>query len=531
VHTKLKLLAAILVMVLFSTGCLSSQAKTKNVIMIIGDGMGPQQIGLLEAYASQAPVSVIKSRTTAFNRMLKQGAVLGLSMTHANNVLVTDSASAATQLASGQVSGSEMIGLNAEGNPTVTLVEIAKQLGKSSGLVSDVRLTHATPAAFAAHQPHRSMENQIAEDMLATAPDVMLSGGLRHWIPQQANDPHSDVYKQLQQMTTGAIKLKSKRTDQRNLLIEAREQGYQLAFTKSQLAKSDAKVLGLFATSAFPDAISYNKSKTSVPSLTQMSAKALDILSKNENGFFLMIEAGLIDWAAHYNDTGTMLHEMVKINEVLEYVLDWVKQRDDTLLIVTADHETGGFGFSFSAADIPKPKAFPGEHFKNSQFSPVFNFGDPQILEKIYAQKSSYTEIFSSVFDRLPKPQQTSSELMKIINQQTQFPITEAQASRILQTEENPYYVENHKYLGNKIVPEMLVNGAFFVYQADDNRQNLLAQEVATQQSVTWSNGTHTASPVLVFAKGDASRTDAFKNLLNHRQVGQLAISALLEKE
>ncbi|TDI82790.1 MAG: alkaline phosphatase, partial [Caldithrix sp.] len=148
--------------------------KTKNVIMIIGDGMGPQQVGLLLAYARQAPHSVIKNRTTALDRMLKEGGVLGISMTDAANTLVTDSAASATQLATGKPSGAEMIGSDADGNPTTTILEIAKKQGKSTGLVSDVRMTHATPAAFAAHQPHRTLENEIAVDMLKTGPDVML---------------------------------------------------------------------------------------------------------------------------------------------------------------------------------------------------------------------------------------------------------------------------------------------------------------------------------------------------------------------
>jgi len=456
-------------LLLLSLNGISFQAKTKNIIMIIGDGMGPQQIGLLEAYATQAPDSVIKNGQTAFTRLLEEGGRLGISMTHVDNVLVADSAASATQLATGKPASSEMIGIDAEGRTSLSILEIAKKMGKSTGLVSDVRITHATTAAFAAHQPHRSMENQIAEGMLKTAPDVMLSGGLRHWIPQSVNQQQSADYEQLQQLTGGLFKISSKRTDNRNLLLEAKQQGYQLAFNKNELQQANGKLLGLFANSALPDAISAKKNNYNnygqLPSLRQMSSKAIDLLSKNDKGFFLMIEAGLLDWAAHYNDTGTLLHEMIKMNNALDYVLNWAKNRDDTLIIVTGDHETGGFGFSFSGSDIPEATKFPGTQFKNSQFKPRFNFGDPKILDKIYNQKSSYTEIFSSKFDQLPKQQQTAAQLKKLINQDTEFHITEAQAARILQTEKNPNYVKGHKYLGNKIVPKMLNNDAFFVYQ------------------------------------------------------------------
>ena len=191
--------------------------------MVIGDGMGPQQLGLLLAYAKQAPHSVIKNRTTAFDRMMREGAVMGFSMTHAANVLITDSAASGTQLASGTAAGSEMIGGDKDGNPTVTILERAEKMGKSTGLISDTMITHATPAAFAAHQPHRSLENAIAVDMLHSGADVMLSGGLNNWIPQEANDSNSEVHNELVRMTKGAVKIISKREDNRNLLPEARK--------------------------------------------------------------------------------------------------------------------------------------------------------------------------------------------------------------------------------------------------------------------------------------------------------------------
>ena len=143
----------------------SAAGTAKNVILIIGDGMGPQQVGLLLTYARQAPNSVLKNRVTAFDRMMEKG-IMGISMHYANGVLVTDSAASATQLASGVAAGSEMIGVDKDGNPTFTILERAKKAGKSTGLVSDTRVTHATPAAFAAHQTHRSHENAIAVDMV-----------------------------------------------------------------------------------------------------------------------------------------------------------------------------------------------------------------------------------------------------------------------------------------------------------------------------------------------------------------------------
>ena len=417
-----------LIVLMIAIGCSSmpggmpdpQAGKAKNVIMIIGDGMGPEQVGLLLSYARQAPNTVIKGRRTAFDRIMDDGGVMGFSLTYPNDALVVDSAASGTQLATGQFAGSEMIGADKDGNPVETVLEKAIKTGRSTGLVSDTRLTHATPAAFAAHQPHRNMENEIAVDMLNAGPDVMLSGGLRYWIPQETNDKESPEYKELEQMTQGSVKLKSKRSDSRNLLKEAQEKGYALAFNRSQMETAQGKLLGLFAYSALPDGIKVTHSQDSpdrtIPTLKEMSAKAIEVLSKNDKGFFLMIEAGMIDWAAHYNDTGLMLHEMVRLNETVDYVLDWAENRDDTLIIVTADHTTGGFGISYNANDLPQGKNLPGALFQGREFKPGYNFGNPEVLDKIYNQKLSYGDIFYGKFDSLPKEQQTPAKLAEIVN-------------------------------------------------------------------------------------------------------------------
>jgi len=497
------------------------RTAVKNVILIIGDGMGPQQVGLLLSYARQAPHSVIDNRITGLDRIMEKGQ-LGIAMTYTAGALVADSAASGTQLATGVPAGPEMLGLDQDGNRQENLIEKARRMGKATGLVSDTRMTHATPAAFAAHQAHRSQENDIAEDLLASQADVMLSGGLDYWIPRQSAAP-------LLQLTGDGFAAKSKRKDNKDLLKAAGQQGYTLAFNKAQLQQAKGKILGLFADSTMPDGIAETRLRMDAshaqPTLREMSAKALDILDGNERGFFLMIESGQIDWASHHNDTGLLLHEMLRFNDMLNYVLDWAANRQDTLIIVTADHETGGFGFSYSAENIPQSRKLPGAAFASIPFQPGFNFGSPDVLDKLYAQQLSYRDIFNR-FDALPTSRQTPSKLAELVNRYTEFKITEEQAMDILATEDNPFFHAGHSALGARRVPRMDINGAFFVYQRD-NRENLLARAVAASQQVVWATGTHTSTPVYVFTQGPEASTKPFARILHHTQIGRLISDAL----
>lgn len=525
-----KFLMSLFVFVMF-VSVVRAEETVKNVILMIGDGMGVQEVALLNAYAKYAKDSVYKDkgRRSALERAMDEGMV-GMVCTEPAGALVADSAAAGTQLATGKPARCDMIGLDKDGNVAETILEKAKKMGKSTGLVSDTRMTHATPAAFAAHQPSRDMENEIAEDILKNRVDVLLSGGLRYWIPRSANDKNSSIHKQLKKMTAGTIAIKSKRMDEKNLLDEAKKDGYQLVFDRRQLeGASKIPILGLFSYSGMPDGITQSAAasnlKRTCPNLVEMTKKAVELLEKNSKGFFLMVEGGQIDWAGHDNDTGRLLHELVQFDKAVEYVLEWLEGRNDTVVIITADHETGGVGFSYSRNDIPKAEKLSGAAFVGRDYVSSFNFGDVDVLDKLFRQQASYATIIGQ-FDSLPEKKRVPDQLARLFNSTSEFKITMDDARKILATEPNEYYVEGNKCLDVKTFPKVNDFKQFYVYNTEV-RKDLMARVVAAKQNVVWSSGTHTAALVPVIACGPATVTKKFSRLLHSTELSKAAMESI----
>ncbi len=521
-------LLAVLMVSLFSCG---EKTRVKNVIYLIGDGMGPQALGLLNSYVKYAPHSIYKSRgrVSALEKAMTEGTV-GLAYCEGKDTLVPDSAVSGTQMATGHWSRSGLVGLDYNGRSVETILEKAKKMGKSTGLLSDARLTHATPACFASHQPLRYLENRIAEDMLNTGVDVMLSGGLRHFIPMSASDPASTAHARFTKLTKGTIKIVSKRKDEKDLIQAAANKGYDVVFSAQQLKRSPSgQILGLFSDSGMQDAIRERQDKDSprrtCPTLLEMTEKALTVLSKNRKGFFLMVEAGQIDWAGHDNDAGQLLHEMVRFDDVVACVMNWAANRDDTLVIITADHETGGFAFSYGRRNPPGPMKLPGPLFQNRPYQAVANFGHYELLDRIWAQKASFHTIMQK-YGKLPKTQKTPAALRKIINAHIDFPISLTEAKNILATEENEYYIKKRKGYDRPRYPR--VHDFKEYYTSGINvRKALIGRQIAKYQQVAWSSGSHTHTPIPLITLGPAAVTRKFGGLLHTTEWAKLAIAAM----
>ncbi|WP_424246064.1 alkaline phosphatase [Elusimicrobium posterum] len=385
---KLKKVSAFVLVLFCAVSLFAQKTPAKNVILIIGDGMGPEHIGMLAQYAKYAPHPYFSDRKSNIEKYLDK-ATMGLTLTSTKGTLVTDSACSGTQISTGYYSLPGVIGMDWEGSAQTTILEKAKARGKSTGLVTDVYLQDATPASFAAHRPNRSQRDEIAQDMLNTGVDVMIGGGLKYFRP---------------------------------LLDNFKKEGYTVALTRGEFNNAPvtkgSKLLGLFGESEMPYVIENN---TQVPASKEMAAKALKILSQNENGFFLMFEGGKIDWASHANDTAAMFKEMLAFDDAVGYIMKWAQENPGTLVVLTADHDTGGFGFQYSYL-----KGGNLERAKNSG-EVLYGSGDtyyvnPVVFDKLLQQKGLFFQA-AEKYNALSGMKKNKKNLAKILEELTGAPV------------------------------------------------------------------------------------------------------------
>jgi alkaline phosphatase len=287
--------------------------KVKNVIFLIGDGMG---VSYTTAYRSMKDDPATKLiEETAFDPHL-----VGQQMTHPEDPdqNITDSASSATAMAAGIKTYNNAIAVDNDESEVKTVLEAAKEKGKATGLVATSEITHATPASFGAHDISRKNMNAIADDYY----DELING--EHKV---------DV------LLGGGTSLFD-RTD-RDLTEEFQNDGYGYVTNKQELlGNEDAQVLGLFAPAGMPKMIDR---EDSAPSLEEMTKSAIDRLKQDKDGFFLMVEGSQIDWAGHDNDIVGAMSEMEDFEKAYAAAIEFAKKDKHTLVIATADHSTGGF--------------------------------------------------------------------------------------------------------------------------------------------------------------------------------------------
>lgn len=290
----------------------------KNVILLIPDGMSQDGTTLARWYKGGSPLALDEMAS-------------GLVRTYSADAAIADSAPAGTAFATGHKSHTGYVGVLPDNNdmpglapikpgdekkPVANIVEAARLAGKSTGIISTSEVMHATPADFSAHYPDRSNYDALSKQQVYNGLDVVLGGGSKYFMPEG-------------------------RKDQQNLLKVIEQSGYDYVTTPAEMKASESgKLWGLFATGALTYDMDRDASKQ--PSLAEMTSKAIEVLSKNEQGFFLMVEGSKVDWAAHANDPVGIISDVLAFDDAVKTALDFAKKDQNTIVIATTDHGNGG---------------------------------------------------------------------------------------------------------------------------------------------------------------------------------------------
>lgn len=335
--------AIALLAVLAVTSCSSAkdEPQVKNVIYLIGDGMG---------FGAVTSLLLAEDSVTGF----EQAPVIGLNETCSANNYVTDSPAGGTALAAGVRTKNGYCGLDPEGNRLTTILHKAQVMGKKTGIVVNTTLTEATPAAFYAGVTSRRMTYEIAEQFTKSGVDVAIGSGLDHFISRPDSldltatliDKGYDVY-----LNWSAV-LNTPSDKFIGILPMADVHRQESGRKEAGAAAGHEVCLAARLASASEDAGASDLSEPTVY-LQKASAKALDVLSRNsDNGYFLMIESALIDGYGHNNDSEGMIAEMKEFDALLRQLVAYVDHHPETLLVVTADHETGGTWLNYTGYEV-----------------------------------------------------------------------------------------------------------------------------------------------------------------------------------
>ena len=321
-----------------------NRRPVKNVIVMVPDGCSAS-IQTLARWHKAAPLNLDR---------LTSGSV----KTHTANSVITDSAAAATAFATGHKTSSGFIGVGPRGSdlltgftptaapyaPIASVLEAAKLNGKATGLVATSRISHATPAAFAAHVTDRDNENSIMEQLVYQDIDVVFGGGARHLIP--AGRSHTTTFGPPLERKTHGRRKPDAGIERPRLHVRGQPRGYARPVQHP--------CLGVFSvTATWTRTSTANDLHPTQPGLADMTRKAIELLARNERGFFLMVEGSQIDWAAHANDPVYMVTEFLAFDAAVGKALDFARHDGQTLVLIFPDHNTGGLSIGHQQSGFP----------------------------------------------------------------------------------------------------------------------------------------------------------------------------------
>ena len=360
--------ASLTMMMLFSTcskpevDSINASNKTpeiRNVILLIGDGMGVTQISA-GMYMNGNTLNLERCK------------VVGLHKPSASNSLVTDSAAGATAFACGKKTYNGAIAVGPDMMPIKTILEYAEEKGLATGLVATSTITHATPASFIAHVEQRSMMEEIAADFMKTEVDIFIGGGKKFF---------------------------DNRSDNRNLSDELRAKGYFISdFVTEDLETISFPIdknIGYFTANNNP--LPAYQGRDYIKVATEKAINYLD--QKSKDGFFLMVEGSQIDWGGHANNSDYIITEMIDFDKAVKAALDFAEKDGHTLVVITADHETGGYAINTGSKMDSLVTAFTTD-YHTADLIPVFAFG-PNASEfgGIYENTAIFDKIMNALIN------------------------------------------------------------------------------------------------------------------------------------
>jgi alkaline phosphatase len=300
------------------SGCRSEnkgvKGKARNIIFLVSDGMSSGTLNMADLLLQRK-----EGRGSTWMDLYRQNrGSRALMDTASADSLVTDSAAASSAWGGGTRINNGKLNVNADGSFNKPVLQKFKEAGKSVGCVTTVPVTHATPAGFCVNMKHRNMQDKIASEYLELKFDVMMGGGLEYFDG-------------------------SKREDKRNIFGDFVSGGFQVVKTRSEMEKTipGKPVIGVFCEDGLPYDLDMQNDpdlKAKISTLTEMTQKAIDLMSRNSNGFVLQVEGGKVDWAAHANDTSALIYDQIEFDRAAGAAVKFAESRDDTLVVITTDH-------------------------------------------------------------------------------------------------------------------------------------------------------------------------------------------------
>ena len=365
---------------------INKNKKAKNIILLVSDGMSTGTLNMTDLFLNRKT-----GKGSNWIQLYKDNRVSRALMDTASaSSIVTDSSAASSSWGGGFRVNNGALNVSPTGEPHLPIWQKFKKSGKMAGCVTTVPITHATPAGFCVNSKSRNAQEDIAEQYLDLGFDIMMGGGANYFSPEL-------------------------RKDKKDMYAAFKSKGYQVVKTKAEMeAASNSKpVVGVFADDGLPYYVDRNSDddlKNTIPSLAEMSQKAIDRMKDHKNGFVLQIESGKVDWAAHANDIAGLIHDQIEFDEAVKVAIDFAEKDKETLVIITTDHGNANPGIIYGK-------------YANDNFDSI----------------QKYTQTNEWILNRI-KPESSVSQVKEIIEKANGHSVSDEEAKYVL-----GYYDGLHK--------------------------------------------------------------------------------------